>query len=77
MIHNLVDKSDNKYLLEAVKNIKKINREMDTTILIVEQKVREVFKISGMIYALRLGKIAFEGTPEKLNDEKLKEIFLI
>ena len=57
--------------------IKDINKRLSTTILIVEQKVREVLKISNRIYALRMGQIVFEGTPEKLQDgEMLKKIFL-
>jgi len=62
---------------QAFETIKKINKDFGTTILIVEQKVREVLKISDIIYALRLGKLAFEGTPSDINDEKLKEIFLL
>lgn len=62
---------------QAFDTIKKINEELGTTILIVEQKVREVLKISDLVYALRLGRIAFEGTPAELDDENLKKIFLI
>lgn len=56
----------------------KINRELDVTILIVEQKVREVLKICNYIYSFKLGKVSYSGTPEilKNNQQKLKELFL-
>ena len=55
-----------------------INRDAGVTIVIVEQKVREVLRISNRVYSLKLGKLAFDGTPEELQDDKakLKELFL-
>lgn len=61
----------------AFGTIKKINQELGTTILIVEQKVREVLKIADKIYALRLGNLVFEGEPAGLDEERLKEIFFV
>ena len=62
---------------KAFEIIKDINSKLGTTILIVEQKVREVLKISNRIYALRMGQVVFEGTPIKLQDgDTLKKIFL-
>ena len=52
-----------KYMME---HIRKINRESGVTILIVEQKVREVLEICHHIYSIKLGKIAYSGTPETL-----------
>ena len=59
-------------------HIQKINRESGVTILIVEQKVREVLEICHNIYSIKLGKIAFEGTSEELKEDKakLKQLFL-
>ena len=58
--------------------IVQINRENKTTILIVEQKVREVLNICHKVYSLKLGKVAFEGKSEELkgNTNKLRELFL-
>ena len=55
-----------------------INQENGVTILIVEQKVREVLEICDRVYSIKLGKIAFEGQPDELkeNKEKIKELFL-
>jgi branched-chain amino acid transport system ATP-binding protein len=55
-----------------------INRDTGVSILIVEQKVREVLDICNRVYSLKLGKVSFQGQPEELKDDKakLKELFL-
>ena len=59
------------------RRIAEINRETGVTVLIVEQKVREVLKICHRVYSVKLGKVAFSGKPEELADrEKLKGLFL-
>jgi branched-chain amino acid transport system ATP-binding protein len=57
--------------------IKEINAKFNTTIIIVEQKVHEVFDMADRVYVLRLGEIVFQGTPQELlKDNKIKEVFL-
>ncbi len=58
--------------------IVQINQENKTSILIVEQKVREVLNICHKVYSLKLGQVAFEGKPDELkgSTEKLRELFL-
>lgn len=58
--------------------IAEINRDTGVSILIVEQKVREVLRVCNRVYSLKLGKLAFDGTPDELQDDKakLKELFL-
>ncbi len=65
-------------LNEVFQKIVEINQEMKLSILIFEQKVREVLAISHKVYSIKLGKNAFEGKPDELrNDkEKLKNLFL-
>ncbi len=65
-------------LNDVFRKIVEINNETNLSILIVEQKVREVLAISHRIYSLKLGKNAFVGKPgELLNDkELLKNLFL-
>ena len=47
------------------------------TVVIVEQKVREVLKIANRVYVLRTGQISFTGAADALNDEaKLREVYL-
>jgi branched-chain amino acid transport system ATP-binding protein len=63
---------------KAFETIKEINNNYQTTILIVEQKVREVLKITGYVYALRMGKVVFKGTPEEVQQgDNLQKIFLL
>jgi len=63
---------------DAFEKISEINRDTGVSILIVEQKVREVLAMSHRVYGLKLGKVAFSGLPgELLGDrEKLRELFL-
>lgn len=58
--------------------IVEINRENKLSIFIVEQKVRKVLEICNRVYSMKLGKVAFEGRPEELRDNKtkLKNLFL-
>lgn len=58
--------------------ISQVATEQKISILIVEQKVRKVLDLSNRVYALKLGKISFEGQPEELkgNKAKLKDLFL-
>jgi branched-chain amino acid transport system ATP-binding protein len=62
----------------AFEKIAEINRETGVTVLIVEQKVRQVLELCNRVYSLKLGRVAFEGHPDELKDdrEKLKDLFL-
>ncbi len=55
-----------------------VSHEMSVSILIVEQKVGEVLGFCNRVYSLKLGRVAYEGTPENLKDDKakLKQLFL-
>lgn len=55
-----------------------LNQNLGITILIVEQKVREVLAISNRTYGLKLGRIAYDGLSGELavNKESLKDLFL-
>lgn len=63
---------------KVFKKISEINSETGLSVLIVEQKVRDVLEISKRVYSLKLGKIAFSGTPEELKEDRdrLKQLFL-
>jgi len=55
-----------------------VNRETGVSILVVEQKVREVLEICNRVYSLKLGKVAFDGRPDELKHDRarLKQLFL-
>lgn len=61
----------------AFEKIIEINKDTGIAILIVEQKVREVLKISHRVYGLKLGKVEFAGKPEEImHDDPLRKVFL-
>jgi branched-chain amino acid transport system ATP-binding protein len=67
-----------KLVTTALETLKKLNQDLKTTIIIVEQKVREVLNISHRVYALRMGEIVFEGSPNELKTgDRLRRIFLV
>ena len=62
---------------ELMEKIHGLSTALETTILIVEQNVREAFKIVERVYVLKLGKIVFEEKPETLfQDERLRKAYL-
>jgi branched-chain amino acid transport system ATP-binding protein len=62
---------------QALKRIKEINQDFGVTVLIVEQKVREVLRIADRVVVLRTGRVSFDGPATELSDErKLKDVFL-
>ena len=57
--------------------MQQIAKKDGISILIVEQKVREVLKIAHRVYVLRSGGVSFSGGVEALKDEvKLREVYL-
>ena len=62
---------------EALGKIQQISKASGVTVLIVEQKVREVLKISQRVYVLRNGQVSFTGPAQELKDEtRLREVYL-
>lgn len=62
---------------DALNRIQQINQDSGLTVLIVEQKVREVLKIADRVAVLRTGRISFDGLAMELSDDrKLKDVFL-
>ena len=67
-----------KLVTSALDTIVRINQNLRTTIVIVEQKVHEVLQIAHRVLALRMGEVAFDGKPDMLADPTaLRKIFLL
>lgn len=62
---------------EIFKQIQLINKELDTTILVVEQNARIALNISDYAYIMESGKIVLEGPSLKLqNNPDVKEFYM-
>ncbi len=62
----------------SFKKLIQINKEQHITMIIVEQKVKEVLSISDRVYGVKLGRVAYEGDSKDLkkDQEELKTLFL-
>ncbi|MEK6260394.1 MAG: ABC transporter ATP-binding protein [Planctomycetota bacterium] len=62
---------------DALARIHQFSADSGVTVLIVEQKVREVLKIARRVYVLRNGQVSFCGPAEELSDDaKLRAVYL-
>jgi branched-chain amino acid transport system ATP-binding protein len=62
---------------EIFENIQRINQEMDTTILLVEQNAKVAMEISDYAYIMESGKIVLEGPSRELKDNPdVKEFYM-
>lgn len=62
---------------EIFQNIEHINKEMNTTILVVEQNAKIALEISQYAYIMESGKIVLEGPSEELKtNPDVKEFYM-
>ena len=62
---------------EMMEKIQQVSTALGTTILMVEQNIREAFKIVERVYVLKLGRIVFEDQPDVLvRDDRLRQAYL-
>lgn len=62
---------------EALNRIRALSQDRGVTILIVEQKVREVLKIAQRVYVVRNGQCSYTGTAESLrNEAALRQVYM-
>jgi branched-chain amino acid transport system ATP-binding protein len=62
---------------EIFENIETINKEMATTILVVEQNAKIALQVSNYAYIMESGKIVLEGPSEELrNNPDVKEFYM-
>ena len=62
---------------EMMEKIHEVSTTLGTTILMVEQNIREAFKVVERVYVLKLGRIVFEDRPEVLaRDDRLRHAYL-
>lgn len=62
---------------QMLEHIQRINQQEGVSVLIVEQKVREVLKVAHQVVVLRAGRVSFSGAASDLfDDAKLREMYL-
>ena len=62
---------------ELMEKIHHVSTSLGTTVLLVEQNIREAFKIVERVYVLKLGRIVFEDRPDVLaGDDRLRRAYL-
>jgi len=62
---------------EIFENIQRINRELKTTILVVEQNAKVALAVSDYAYIMESGKIVLEGPSKELqNNPDVKEFYM-
>ncbi|MEJ2170447.1 MAG: ABC transporter ATP-binding protein [Desulfobacterales bacterium] len=62
---------------EIFQNVRQINQQMDTTILVVEQNAKMALEISNYAYIMESGKIVLEGPSAELkNNPDVKEFYM-
>jgi len=62
---------------EIFENVTRINQEMDTTLLIVEQNAKIALEISTYAYIMESGKIVLEGPSDEMkNNPDVKEFYM-
>jgi branched-chain amino acid transport system ATP-binding protein len=62
---------------DLMEKIHHVSRTLGTTILLVEQNIREAFKIVQRVYVLKLGRIVLEEQPDVLaRDDRLRRAYL-
>jgi branched-chain amino acid transport system ATP-binding protein len=62
---------------EIFQNVQRINQDMDTTILVVEQNAKMALEISDYAYIMESGKIVMEGPSKELKDNPdVKEFYM-
>jgi branched-chain amino acid transport system ATP-binding protein len=61
----------------AIESIAELNRTQKTSILIVEQRVREAMRIADSVAVLRNGAVVFDGSPNELADrDKFRSVYM-
>jgi branched-chain amino acid transport system ATP-binding protein len=62
---------------EIFNNVQRINKEMETTILVVEQNAKIALEVSNYAYIMESGKIVMEGPSRELkNNPDVKEFYM-
>jgi len=60
-----------------MEKVQHVSAAFGTTVLLVEQNIREAFRVVDRVYVLKLGRIVLEDRPESLlADDRLRRAYL-
>jgi branched-chain amino acid transport system ATP-binding protein len=60
---------------EVLAAVRTVNRELGTSVLVVEQDIKRVLGVADRAYVLKLGGLVFAGTPAELEARDWSELF--
>jgi branched-chain amino acid transport system ATP-binding protein len=60
---------------EVLAAVRKVNTELGTSVLVVEQDIKRVLGVADRAYVLKLGGLVFAGTPAQLETRDWSELF--
>ena len=60
---------------ETMASIERLNMELGTAIMLVEQNVREALSIAHRVYVLRMGEVVLQAHPQELTQDTLRKAF--
>ncbi|MET8354223.1 MULTISPECIES: ABC transporter ATP-binding protein [unclassified Micromonospora] len=60
---------------EVLAAVRTVNRELGTSVLVVEQDIKRVLGVADRAYVLKLGALVFAGTPAQLETRDWAELF--
>jgi branched-chain amino acid transport system ATP-binding protein len=60
---------------EVLAAVRTVNRELGTSVLLVEQDTKRVLGVSDRVYVIKLGVGVFAGTPEEMRQQDWSQLF--
>jgi branched-chain amino acid transport system ATP-binding protein len=60
---------------EVLAAVRKVNQELGTSVLLVEQDTKRVLAVSDRVYVIKLGVPVFDGTPAEMHQQDWSQLF--
>ena len=60
---------------EVLAAVRTVNRELGTSVLLVEQDTKRVLRVADRVYVIKLGVQVFTGTPDEMHQQDWSQLF--
>lgn len=60
---------------EVLAAVRTVNRELGTSVLLVEQDTKRVLRVADRVYVIKLGMQVFTGTPDEMHQQDWSQLF--